>query len=379
MTSHTIRKIVRKFDMKNQTDNQKTNESIEELLRNLDMEPIQYEQNRKEISKKHNIRLKLLDSIYHCERKSDDTNNSLNVVENIEPWQKTVHGSRLIHEIIRLISRHVVLEEGLAVVVAFWVLLTYCYEQFRHLPILGIVSPQKRCGKTTLLEVLTGLVNKNLIASNISSAAVYRTIDKFGPTLLIDEADSFFMGNDEMRNVLNSGHTKSGAFVIRCDGNNNEPKRFNTFCPKVVALIGKLPSTLADRSIIVNLKRKTQKEQLEKIPMGFKNETADIRKKCQRWANDHKHQLKFKQSAIITIPGNDRAEDNWKPLATIAGVIGKNWFIRLQKISKDMMDFAEESDEISILLLEDVKEIFEDMDMDKIFTNSLLRRLSSLP
>jgi hypothetical protein len=35
------------------------------------------------------------------------------------------------------------------------------------------------------------------------------------PTLLIDEGDSFIKDNEEMRGILNSGHTKAAAHVIR--------------------------------------------------------------------------------------------------------------------------------------------------------------------
>ena len=94
----------------------------------------------------------------------------------------------LLDTISEKISKYVILPDGAREPIATWCVLTYCYDAFRILPILGIVSPTKRCGKTTLLETLQGLVNKSLIASNISPAAVFRTIHKHNPTLLIDEA-----------------------------------------------------------------------------------------------------------------------------------------------------------------------------------------------
>src|SRR3982751_6411062 len=79
---------------------------------------------------------------------------------------------------------------------------------------LGVESPEKRCGKTTFLSVLSELVNRAVALANISSPAVYRAIEEKRPTLLIDEADTFLQGNDELRGILNSGYTRKSAHVI---------------------------------------------------------------------------------------------------------------------------------------------------------------------
>ena len=45
--------------------------------------------------------------------------------------------------------------------------------------------------KTTLLDILAALVLRALLASNISTAAVFRSVDVARPTPLIDEIDRF--------------------------------------------------------------------------------------------------------------------------------------------------------------------------------------------
>ena len=93
-----------------------------------------------------------------------------------------------------------------------------------------IISPEKRCGKTTVLIILQFLTPRSELASNISAAAVFRYVEDERPTLLIDEADTFIKDNEEMRGVLNSGHTKTAAYVIRtvevCG--EHKAKRFST-------------------------------------------------------------------------------------------------------------------------------------------------------
>lgn len=48
-----------------------------------------------------------------------------------------------------------------------------------------------------------------------------------------------------VRGILNSGYTRDAAFVVRTVGDDNEPCRFSTWAAKAVALIGRLPDTLA--------------------------------------------------------------------------------------------------------------------------------------
>ena len=73
-------------------------------------------------------------------------------------------------------------------------------------PRLAICSPVKRCGKTTLVEVLSGLVARAKPTSGVTPSVVFRMIDKWHPTYLIDEADGYLPDNEELRSVLNRPH-----------------------------------------------------------------------------------------------------------------------------------------------------------------------------
>jgi putative DNA primase/helicase len=86
--------------------------------------------------------------------------------------------------------------------------LTWCIEAIDVLPLLAITSPDKRCGKTRLLTLIGGLVRRPLSTSTISDSTLYRSSEKWRPTILVDEFDSSGTGNENLRNVLNSGHTK---------------------------------------------------------------------------------------------------------------------------------------------------------------------------
>src|SRR5437899_2367378 len=141
----------------------------------------------------------------------------------IEPWTDPVNGAAVLNDLEQLIRRFVVLPQGAPEALAVWILHTYAFHLRDVTSYIGIESPEKRCGKTTLLTVLSELVNRPVVAANISSPAFFRVIEETRPTLLIDEADTFLQGNEELRGILNSGYTKKTAYVVRVAPRSSDP------------------------------------------------------------------------------------------------------------------------------------------------------------
>jgi putative DNA primase/helicase len=85
---------------------------------------------------------------------------------------------------------------------------------------------------------------------------LFRAVEKFKPVMLIGEADTFMTEKEELRGVINSGHRRSSAFVIRTVpvGDEHEPKVFSTWGAKAIPSIGKLAGTIEDRSIIIPMR-----------------------------------------------------------------------------------------------------------------------------
>src|SRR5688572_5756747 len=108
-----------------------------------------------------------------------------------EPWPAPVDGNEMALGIRAKVSQHVVLPAGGAVAVTLWVLHTYLLEASTVSPILTFQSPSFRSGKTTAQRVTNKLVRRPLLVSNVSSAALYRAIEQYAPTLFIDEAETF--------------------------------------------------------------------------------------------------------------------------------------------------------------------------------------------
>jgi putative DNA primase/helicase len=151
-------------------------------------------------------------------------------------------------------------------------------------------------------------------------AALCRAIDKYAPTLLIDEADTIFVnggGNAELRGILNAGLYRSNAFVLRCSGERHEPKVSSVWCPKAIALIGRLPATLEDRSIVIAMQRRTLEERVE----SFRYENASPNSNLETGGplhSDHRDRCETSNPLPEEL---QTAQDLWSPLLAIADVI----------------------------------------------------------
>src|SRR5438876_7196416 len=133
----------------------------------------------------------------------------------LEPWPEPVDGVMLLDQLGGILKRMVVLPEWAPEALSLFDLHTYAFQLRDISTYVGVESPEKRCGKTTLLGVLGKLVSRPVMAANISAPAFFRVIEEMRPTLLIDEADTFLQGSDELRGILNAGYSKKTAFVWR--------------------------------------------------------------------------------------------------------------------------------------------------------------------
>ena len=289
-----------------------------------------------------------------------DTQGRVVRFETAVPWPTPVNGSELLNEIEQIFSRHLILPDHAAPALALWVMHAYAFDAFFTSPLLAITSPVKRCAKTLLLIVAGALVPRRLFASNVTAAVLFRVIEKHAPTLLIDEADTFLSDSDTLRGVINSGHTRTTAIVIRSSGDDHDPRVFSTWCPKAIASIRELPDTLADRSIEIAMQRKSKTETVEPLRGDRIDTTCEpIRQKAARWADDHLEELR---TADPEMPASlhDRAADCWRPLLSIADLAGGDWPEKArtsaEHLSGQPLDTAAE--DINLQLLTDAKEVF---------------------
>lgn len=296
-------------------------------------------------------------------------------IDEHAPYDAAIDGTALLDDIARTIRECVILPDKAADAVTLWAVMTYGVDIFDCLPRLYIHSPERECGKTTLLNCVSRLAWRALPASNISSASTFRVIEKAHPTLCLDESDTFLAENLELRGVINSGHTRASAFTIRNVGEDHEPARFSTFTPIAIAGIGRIHDTTESRSIIISMRRKKKGETVKRLRDHEREPFATLAQKIRRWVNDNRGTLAKCDPAMPEALG-DRAADNWRPLLAIADTAGGEWPERARRAAITLSaggDAAAMS--FRTQLLADIRTVFAAEDADKLPSKELANAL----
>ncbi len=299
-------------------------------------------------------------------------------------------GAEVLDAVERVVARFVVLPstEALDAVVLF-VACTHAIEAFDVSPYLHVTSPERRSGKTLLLEVLADLVAHPMHASSMTAAVVYRALVLHGVrrTLILDEVDAVFgskagEAGEALRTILNAGTRRKSSTVMRINANTMKVEEFDAFGAKVLGGIGDLPDTVADRSIRIAMRRALPAE-LEQLGCA---RTRDVTAACGeveplvlRWAADIADQAATLRPARLP-ELNPRAMDTWEPLLALAELAGGQWPERARAAAVALSGERESDAEdggLARRLLYDCHEAFGDR--ERVSSSDLVTALRGMP
>ena len=364
-------------EIKDETRDETTDETTDEnLIAELAaLSKLQYAKRRKKAAKRLGIGAGELDKLV-AEARGDDPKPESKERWCVDQWPDDVATADLLDDLATIYARHVILPEHGATALALWTLHAWAIDAAFCSPLLMLVSPEPRCGKSTCLKVLFWTCPRTVLASNISGPAIFRYIENHTPTLLLDEAETYVAENEAVRGIINSGHDRVTAIVIRQSGESHEETReFSTWAPKAIASIGKLAATLRDRAIILPMKRKKRHEQVVKLRGRDSDEFRIIRERAQRWVNDNIEALKDVRPSLPDL--NDRAADNWELPLAIADLAGGDWPTRARLAAVGLSGDADaKAETIGVQLLAAIKAVFETLGTDRITSEHLAERLA---
>lgn len=267
--------------------------------------------------------------------------------------------------------------------VTLWCVGTYLMDVWQLFPKLLINSPERECGKTTLLLAIEALVENGMIASSITPAAIYRIIENHRPTLLIDEADRFLKFSEELNGIINAGHTRRTATRIHCEKNKDgtiEQKSFSLWGAQVIAGIGGQAETLTSRSIKISLRRKAVDEAVARMPFDHVEQSETFRDALTDWAAENSDYI-----SEMTLDGpagaSDRAQDNWTPLVRVADAMGGDWPDKAMKAfaKLEIKDKDDTASSIGLDLLKDIHTIMSQYSVQEMGAAQITKALISLP
>lgn len=298
-----------------------------------------------------------------------------------------VDGSEILDALARFVRRFVVVTPEQAQLIALWTAHTWAFEASDQTPYLAILSAEKRSGKTRLLETLGALVHAPWHAVQPSEAVLYRKIEKDRPTLLLDETDALFSqrGDSRMeavRALLNAG-SRRGVTVPRVlDAKSDKLVDFAVYCPKALAGIGTLPETVADRSLLVEMKRKRRSDSAERFRLrDVEKEARELRARLEAWTSPNLARLRAARPSLPRELG-DRAADGAEPLLALADLAGGPWPERARRAIVALAgERAEEDESDGVQVLADIRRVL-DLLVRKdgtIRTERLLEELRALP
>jgi putative DNA primase/helicase len=302
------------------------------------------------------------------------------ILKRAKPCPEAVDGARLADDIKNTIRRHIVLTDAQAVAVTLWIFFSWVFDSARVSPLLFVTSPMPECGKTNVLTLVRWLARAALPASNVSGASIYHLIERHELTLVIDEADSFMRDDERIAGIVNSGHTRDLAFVIRMHGEGaaQEPRVFSTWAPKALAGIGVkcLQPATRTRCIVIELERAPDGADYKPLTEvdTIDNPWPDLASRLARWADD----FPGAASGPVELDGlARRTADNWRPMFAVADAIAGDWPRLANEAAKELSDSKRVVDEdVKTLLLSDLRDIYGSR--DRMHSKDIVEALTAL-
>jgi hypothetical protein len=351
------------------------------LARLAKLSPLDYDLVRRAEAKRLHLRLRTLDDAVQRARALDDEAQADTVqLHQLIPWPEPISDAPALFDHVHdraLLYLH--LPPGAAVVLALWPPHAHAIRAFTQTPRLNFTSSEPGCGKSTALSFLTTLSPKGLRTDNLKTAVLFRIVERYQPTLLLDEVDSYLHLYPDLRGLLNAGHDPD-ACVHRCEG--HHVRAFKSFAATALAGLGHLTPTLRDRSIIIPL----SKAPPGSLQLRFDKRRLDTENllgcKIARWTQDNFDAI---ASCDPPLPACNRLADNWRPLFAVAHIIGGHWpdraFQAFQHLHRQPAPSQTQpaDPDSNRQLLEDIRTIFAQSGTSRLFSSQIVAALHALP
>jgi putative DNA primase/helicase len=350
-----------------------------EIERLAALDPIDYEAARLQAVGRLGVRASILDREVTKKRRAlgletddDDGQGRAVKIGDPLPWHEPVDGDQVATALTAAIKTYAVLPDTAADTIAMWVLHTWVVNMFTMSPRLAITSPTKGCGKTTVLRLLNHITRRPKRSGSISPAALFRVIEKFQPTIMLDETEKYIEHGSDLHALLNEGHAQGGS-VMRVLEKKLELREFSLFGAVAFARNGPLPDDLEQRSIIIEMQRRRAHEELAELRDDRAESLQQFARMCCRWADDNGHLLADHDPDMGMI---NRNADNWRPLFAIADIIGADWPERIREAAAVLA--PRESESIGPMLLGDIRTLFEEKQADRIGSADMADTLAAI-
>ncbi|GAB3239970.1 DUF3631 domain-containing protein [Mycolicibacterium hippocampi] len=239
-----------------------------------------------------------------------------------------------------------------------WLAHTWRMDAWESTPRIAFMSAEKGSGKTRALEVSQLLVPRGIRVSQASTGYILAKIsDDLPATLFYDEIDTVYgsraKGNEDLRALLNAGHRR-GATAGRGTWENGVlgGQEYSAYCAVALAGLGNLPDTVADRAVVIRMKKRKRIERVEPWRQRTNGSEAAALGEClENWMATVS--LTFPDQ----MPVEDRAADVWEALVMVADAAGGHWPERAREAAI-AFTATDEKASVGVQLLGDLRTAF---------------------
>ena len=247
-------------------------------------------------------------------------------------------------------------EWGASMLMSLYTVATYLTPLWSSIGYVAISGP-KRSGKSRNLDVAEQMVFNPLKTVNLTGAALFRAVDRFRATTLIDESD--FRSPERKRDILimmRAGY-KRGSYVVRevkVQRKGEEKFKeefFDVFGPKIIVVPEGMEEMLRDRCIFVNMQRSdaplTRKRIDPRDPIW-----EDIRAHLYYFALKHWRDVRAEYEKLDAGEITSREYEKWAPVLAVAKVFDVYddvYKYALEKIQETYLEEETEAPAIKLL------------------------------
>lgn len=194
--------------------------------------------------------------------------------------------TQLLTSIRRFVHKYLAVSERFEKIASYYVLFSWVYDRFNELAYLR-ARGDFGSGKSRFLRVIGSICYKPMFTGGATSTSpIFRIIDGFRGTLIVDEADFRFSDTTaDVVKILNSGF-QTGTPVLRSEGKGTfEVKSFDVFGPKIVATRGTYADlALESRFLTEEMGKNELRDDIpENVPPEFDSEALKLRNQLLLW------------------------------------------------------------------------------------------------
>ena len=187
------------------------------------------------------------------------------------------------------------------IIASYYILLTYVYDNFSEIPYLRVIWDYWSW-KSRLLKTIWSICYMPMITNWWTSlSAIFRMIQNFKWTLIIDEADmSFSDTNNEMIKLFNNGYQK-GNPIMRADWEWFDVRCYEVFCPKIIGWRMEFRDKATESRCLTNIMKRSTRENIPILDRIFYEETQELRNMLIKFRYDYYDKIDFKNKYISWI------------------------------------------------------------------------------